>query len=111
MRPFDIVARPAAALDQAMAVEDRMDGALGRNPDIAVQPSDQQFPDLARAPVRLLGLETDNQALDLLRQPVGIAHRPPRSIAQKQRSNSAEWHKVTTLPKNASSTIMPLLSK
>src|SRR5438445_8854832 len=76
------VARPAAALDQAMAVEDRMDGALGRNLDIAVQPSDQQFPDLARAPVRLLGLEADNQALDLLRQLVGIAHRPPRSIAQ-----------------------------
>jgi hypothetical protein len=67
------VARPAAALDQAMAIEDRMDGAFGRNPDIAVKPSDQQFPDLARAPVRLLGLETDNQALDLLRQLVGIA--------------------------------------
>jgi hypothetical protein len=44
------VARPAAALDQAMAVEDRMDGAFGRNPDIAVEPSDQQLPDLARAP-------------------------------------------------------------
>jgi hypothetical protein len=26
--------------------------------------------------VRLLGLEADNQALDLLRQLVGIAHRP-----------------------------------
>jgi hypothetical protein len=44
------VARPAAALDQAMAVEDRMDSAFGRNPDIAVEPSDQQFPDIARAP-------------------------------------------------------------
>jgi hypothetical protein len=76
------VARPAAALDQAMAVEDRMDGAFGRNPDIAVEPSDQQFPDLARAPVRLLGLEPDNQALDLLRELVGIAHRPSRAIAQ-----------------------------
>jgi hypothetical protein len=41
------MARPAAAPDQAMAVEDRMDGAFGRNPDIAVEPSDQQFPDLA----------------------------------------------------------------
>ena len=56
------VARHAGALDQAMAVEDRMDGAFGWNPDIAVQPPDQQFPDLARAPVRLLGLEADNQA-------------------------------------------------
>jgi hypothetical protein len=44
------VARPAAAPDQAMAVEDRMDGAFGRNPDIAVEPSDQQLPDLVRAP-------------------------------------------------------------
>ena len=78
------VARPAAALDQAMAIEHRMDGAFGRNPDIAVEPSYQQLPDLARAPVRLLGLEPDNQALELLRQLVGIAHRPPRAVAQRR---------------------------
>src|ERR1700726_592857 len=65
-----------------MAVEDRMDSTFGRNPDIAVEPPDQQFPDLARAPVRFLGLEPDNQALDLFRQLVGITHRPPRAIAQ-----------------------------
>src|SRR5258706_314370 len=58
--------RPGAALDQAMAVEDRVDGAFGRNADIAVEPSDQQLADLARAPVRFLGLEADDQALDLL---------------------------------------------
>jgi hypothetical protein len=55
---------------------------LAGPPDIAVEPSEQQFPDLACAPVRLLGLEADNQALDLLRQQIGIARRPPRSIAQ-----------------------------
>ena len=76
------VARPAAALDQAVAIENRMDGALGRNPDIAVEPPDQELADLARAPVRLLGLQPDDQALDLLRQLVGIAHRPARPIAQ-----------------------------
>ena len=38
-----------------------MDGAFGRNPDISVKPPDQEFADLARAPVRLLGLELDNQ--------------------------------------------------
>ncbi len=76
------VARPAAALDQAVAVENRMDGAFGRNPDVAVEPPDQELADLARTPVRLLGLEPDDQALDLLRQLVGIAHRPPRAIAQ-----------------------------
>ena len=59
--------RFAAALDQAMAIKDRMDGAFGRNPNIAVESPDQQFPDLARSPVRLLGLETDNQALDHFR--------------------------------------------
>jgi hypothetical protein len=44
------VARPAATLDQAMAVENRMDGALGRNPDIAVEPPNQEFADLPRPP-------------------------------------------------------------
>jgi hypothetical protein len=61
------VARPAAALDQTMAIEHRMDGAFGGNPDIAIEPPDQQFADLARTPVRLLGLQADNQALDLFR--------------------------------------------
>ena len=76
------VARPAAALDQAVAIEHRMDGALGGNPDIAVEPPDQQFADLAGAPVRLLALQPDNQALDLLRELVGVAHRPPGAVAQ-----------------------------
>ena len=76
------VARPAAAFDQAVAIENRMDGALGWNPDIAVEPPDQELADLARAPMRLLGLQPDDQALDLLRQLVGVAHRPARPVAQ-----------------------------
>lgn len=51
------VARPAAALDQAVAIEHRMNGALGGNPDVAVEPTHQQFADLAGAPVRLLALQ------------------------------------------------------
>jgi hypothetical protein len=47
------VARPVAALDQAVAIKHRMDGALGRNPDVAIEPPDQQFADLACAPMRL----------------------------------------------------------
>src|SRR5664280_1945088 len=35
------VARPAAALDQAVTIENRMDGAFGRNPDIAIEPPHQ----------------------------------------------------------------------
>ena len=50
-----------------------MDGALGRNPDVAIEPPDQQFADLACAPMRLLALEADNQALGWLRQLVGVA--------------------------------------
>src|ERR1700716_1436275 len=62
------VARPAATLDQAVAIENRMDGALGRYSDIAAEPPDQELANLTRAPVRLLGLQPDNQALNLLRQ-------------------------------------------
>ena len=69
------VARPAATLDQPVAIENRVDGALGRYSDIAVEPPDQELAKLARTPVRLLGLQPDNQALNLLRQLVGVAHR------------------------------------
>ena len=52
-RAVRAVARPAHALDQAMAIEHGMDGAFGGNPDIAGEPADQQLADLARAPMRL----------------------------------------------------------
>ena len=58
------MARPAAALDQAVAIENRMDRALGWNPDIAVKTPEEELADLACAPVRLLSLQPDNQALD-----------------------------------------------
>src|ERR1700687_5082262 len=76
------MARPAAALDQAVAIENRMDGALGRNPDVAVEPPDQELADLARPPVRFLSLQPDNQTFDRLGQLVGVAHRPARPVAQ-----------------------------
>ena len=34
---------PAAALDQAIAIEHRMDGALGETPDIAIEPPEQHL--------------------------------------------------------------------
>ncbi len=70
------VARPAATLDQAVTVENRMDGALGWNPDVAIEPSDQELADLARAPMGFLAFQPYNQPLDLLRQLIGVAHRP-----------------------------------
>jgi hypothetical protein len=60
----------------------RMDGAFGGNPDVPVEPPDQQFADLAGSQMGFLALEPDNQALDRLRQLIGIAYRPPGAIAQ-----------------------------
>jgi hypothetical protein len=60
-----------------MAIEHGMDGADRRHPHLAGQAPEQQFADLARTPVRLVALEADDQALQLARQLVGIAHRPP----------------------------------
>ena len=57
--------------------------ALGRNTHIAVQAADEQFADLARAPMRLLALERDDQALDLQGQLIGIAHWAARTVAQR----------------------------
>src|SRR6516165_9165221 len=69
-------------LDQAVPVQDRVDRALGRNADVAGQPPHQELADLARSPMRLLLLESDDQAFDLRRQLVGVANRPPRAIRQ-----------------------------
>jgi len=63
-RALRTMAPRLAALDQTMAIEHRMDGAFGGNPNIAIEPPDQQFADLARTPVRLLTLAADNQILD-----------------------------------------------
>jgi hypothetical protein len=43
-----------------------VNGALGGNPDVAVELAHQQFADLASAPVRLLALQPDDQGLELL---------------------------------------------
>ena len=61
------MARPTAALDQAMTIENRMDGAFGGNSDVPVEPPDQEFSDLAGSPMGFLALEPNNQALDRLR--------------------------------------------
>jgi hypothetical protein len=44
------MARPAAAPEQSVAIEDGMDGALGGPPDIAVEAPDQQCSRILRAP-------------------------------------------------------------
>jgi hypothetical protein len=76
------MARPARNPDQPVPVQHGVDRALGGDANVAGQLPDQELADLARAPVRLLGLEPDDQAFDLLRELVGIAHRPAGPIAQ-----------------------------
>ena len=48
----------------ALAIEHRVDGALGGHADVSVEATHQQFADLARAPMRLLALEPNDQGLD-----------------------------------------------
>lgn len=53
-----------------------------RDPDVAGQATHQNLTQLAGAPMGLLALEPDNQALDLLRQLVGIADRTTGTVGE-----------------------------
>src|SRR5690349_7805329 len=64
-------------------MQDGVDGALGRDTNIAGQAPHQELPNLARAPVRLYLLERDDLVFDLWRQLVGVAHWAPRPISQR----------------------------
>src|SRR6201988_667626 len=76
------VPRPPRDFDQAVPVEHGMDRAVGRNADVAVQSADQTLADLTGTPMGILALGRDDQGLDLLRQLVGVANRPTRTIGQ-----------------------------
>src|SRR5215468_6476938 len=97
------MARPAAAFDQTVPIENRVDGALGRNPNIAIEAPNQELADLARAPMRLLGFELDNQGLDLSRQLIGIAYRAFGAVVQRLKPVFLVAIKdlVAGLPRNA----------
>src|SRR5262245_34927210 len=80
------MARPAAALGKAVANQNRVYGAPGRNSNFAAKPSHQELANLARTPVRLLALQPYDQAFELRGELVGIADWPPRAIAQGSQS-------------------------
>ena len=63
---------PTAALDQAMAIQHRMDGAFGGNFDSG-KPADQALPDLARAPTGMLALHVQDVVLHLKGKLVGVS--------------------------------------
>src|SRR6201984_3464780 len=77
------MARPATAFDQTVPIENRVDRALCRAPDIAIQSPNQDLAEFAAAPMWLLSLELDNQGLDLSRQLVGIAYRAFGAVTQR----------------------------
>jgi len=64
-----------------MAIENGVDGALGGNAHITGKASNQKLADFARAPMRLIALEVDDEAFDLMRQLVGAAQAPARAVA------------------------------
>ena len=66
------VAPDSGAVDQAVAVEHRMHGAPGRQAHVAGKLANEQFADFARAPMRLVALEIDDQP-----------HRPARAIGER----------------------------
>ena len=52
----------AAAFDQAMAIQKRMNGGFGRHADIPVQSPHQKHANPALHPMALLDLKPDDQA-------------------------------------------------
>ena len=59
-----------------------MDGAFGGQAQVAGQPAQEELPDLTGAPVGLVALEADDQALDLAGQLVGVADRPAGAVGE-----------------------------
>jgi hypothetical protein len=67
--------------DQAMAIEHRMDGALGRDFD-SRESADEPLSDLAGTPARVLALHVDNEILHLKRKLMRAAIRASASVGQ-----------------------------
>src|SRR6202041_212974 len=70
-----------AALDQTVSIQDRMDGALGRNLDVG-EPADQALSDFPSAPAGVLPLHVQDEVLHLKRQLIGIAIGTTASAGQ-----------------------------
>src|SRR5260370_40356730 len=71
----------AAALDKAVAIQQRMDGALGRNLDPG-ESADQALANLSRTPGGVLTLHVQGVVLHLERQLVRVVMRAAASVGQ-----------------------------
>ncbi len=63
----------AHALDEAVTIEDGMDGGGCGNAGLAGEAAHEELSDLSSSPVGLVTLAADNEAFDLLGELVGIA--------------------------------------
>ena len=70
----------AKDLDQLMSMQNGVDRTFGGNTDVTVEPPNQNFTNFASAPMRLLALHRQDQALDLVWQLVRITDRPTAAI-------------------------------
>jgi hypothetical protein len=66
-----------------MAVQDGVDCAFGRRAEVLIQPVDEKLADIGRRSKRLLALQRHDQPLNLGRQLVSAAHRPPAAIGRR----------------------------
>ena len=71
----------AAALDKAVAIQQRMDGALGRNLD-PEESADQALANLSRTPGGVLTLHVQGVVRHLERQLVRVVMRAAASVGQ-----------------------------
>jgi hypothetical protein len=71
------------ALDADAEPQPPTDSLERRDAQVSIQAADQQFANLARAPMRLVPLQSDDQALNLGRQLIGIPHGPTAAVTQR----------------------------
>ena len=75
------MAAPLAPFHQAVAVQHRVDRALGRGVGQGIGPY-QLFADLGRPPARMVALDAQDRSLHLVRQSVGMTIGPAAAIVQ-----------------------------
>ena len=80
-RTLSATTHSAAALNQSMAIENCMNGALGWNRDLR-ESAQQLFADLSSTPAGVLLLYVENELLHLERKLVGVTIRTATSIRE-----------------------------
>ena len=79
-RALSLMASAPSALDQAVAIEHRVDGAAGGNLHLTGKATQQTFADLARAPVGFFPFEIQDGSLHRQRQLVSVTPGPAGTV-------------------------------